>query len=56
MARLQQEYQGRIVEELQQRFQYLTPMRVPRITKITINMGVGEAVADKKLWISPYVI
>jgi large subunit ribosomal protein L5 len=49
MARLQQEYQGRIVEELQQRFQYLTPMRVPRITKITINMGVGEAVADKKI-------
>jgi large subunit ribosomal protein L5 len=49
MARLQQEYQGRIVEELRQRFQYQTPMQIPRITKITVNMGVGEAVADKKI-------
>jgi large subunit ribosomal protein L5 len=49
MARLQQDYQKRVAGELMQRFQYQTPMQVPRITKITVNMGVGEAVADKKI-------
>jgi len=49
MARLQQDYRERIAGELMQRFQYQTPMQVPRITKITVNMGVGEAVADKKI-------
>lgn len=49
MARLQQEYKGRIVEELQRKFKYKTRMQVPRIIKITVNMGVGEAVADKKI-------
>lgn len=49
MARLQHDYHKRIAGELMQRFQYRTPMQVPRITKITVNMGVGEAVADKKI-------
>jgi large subunit ribosomal protein L5 len=49
MARLKQEYKERVSEQLRQKFQYKTPMRIPRITKITVNMGVGEAVADKKV-------
>jgi large subunit ribosomal protein L5 len=49
MARLQQTYRDKIVPELMKQFGYTSVMEVPRITKITLNMGVGEAVADKKL-------
>lgn len=49
MARLQQTYRDKIVPELVKQFGYSSVMEVPRITKITLNMGVGEAVADKKL-------
>ncbi len=49
MSRLQTEYQEKIVGLLKERFNYATVMQVPRITKITLNMGVGEAVADKKI-------
>ena len=49
MSRLQTEYQEKIVGQLVERFGYRTPMQVPRIEKITLNMGVGEAVADKKV-------
>lgn len=49
MARLQQEYKQRIVEELKDRFGYSTVMLVPKIEKISLNMGVGEAIADKKI-------
>jgi large subunit ribosomal protein L5 len=49
MARLQQIYKDQIVPELVKRFGYRSPMQVPRLEKITINMGVGEAVADKKV-------
>ncbi|HET7923135.1 MAG TPA: 50S ribosomal protein L5 [Gammaproteobacteria bacterium] len=49
MARLQQFYRDTVVPKLTERFGYKNPMRVPRITKITLNMGVGEAVADKKV-------
>ncbi len=49
MSRLQTEYQEKIVGLLKERFDYATVMQVPRITKITLNMGVGEAVADKKI-------
>jgi large subunit ribosomal protein L5 len=49
MARLQQTYRDKIVPELMKQFGYASVMQVPRITKITLNMGVGEAVADKKL-------
>jgi large subunit ribosomal protein L5 len=48
MARLQTHYREKIVPELMQKFGYKTTMQVPRLTKITLNMGVGEAVNDKK--------
>ena len=49
IARLQQHYHEKVVPELTAKFGYKSPMQVPRITKITLNMGVGEAVADKKV-------
>jgi large subunit ribosomal protein L5 len=49
MARLQQTYREKIVPDLMKQFGYTSVMQVPRITKITLNMGVGEAVGDKKL-------
>ncbi len=49
MARLQSYYRETVVPELVKRFGYKSTMEVPRITKITLNMGVGEAVADKKI-------
>lgn len=49
MARLQQYYREKIVPELQKNLELTNIMQVPRITKITVNMGVGEAVADKKI-------
>ncbi len=49
MARLQQHYREKIVPDLMQKFSYKSVMEVPRITKITLNMGVSEAVADKKV-------
>jgi large subunit ribosomal protein L5 len=47
--RLQVEYRNTIVPKLMKQFGYKTVMQVPRVTKITLNMGVGEAVADKKI-------
>lgn|SRR5690606_120287 len=49
MARLQQFYKEAVVPELLKQFGYKSVMEVPRITKITLNMGVGEAVGDKKI-------
>ena len=49
MTRLQGYYRETIVPELVKQFGYKSLMEVPRITKITLNMGVGEAVADKKV-------
>jgi large subunit ribosomal protein L5 len=49
MARLQEFYKDTVVPELTSRFEYKSVMEVPRITKITLNMGVGEAVGDKKI-------
>ncbi len=49
MARLQQYYRETVVPQLTERFNYKNSMQVPRITKITLNMGVGEATADKKI-------
>ena len=49
MARLRTLYQETIVPALQSRFQYKSVMQVPRLEKITLNMGVGEAAADKKI-------
>ncbi|MBL8289394.1 MAG: 50S ribosomal protein L5 [Rubrivivax sp.] len=48
-SRLQDEYRDRIVPELMKKFGYKSVMQVPRLTKITLNMGVSEAVADKKV-------
>ena len=49
MARFKQHYQDKVVPQLMEKFGYKSVMQVPRITKITLNMGVGEAVADKKV-------
>ncbi|AHB04016.1 MULTISPECIES: 50S ribosomal protein L5 [Pandoraea] len=49
MARLQEFYKDKIVAELTKQFGYKSVMEVPRITKITLNMGLGQAVADKKI-------
>ena len=49
MARLREFYKETVVPELMKKFNYKSVMEVPRIEKITLNMGVGEAVADKKV-------
>ena len=49
MSRLQQNYREKVAPQLTEKFGYKSPMQVQRITKITLNMGVGEAVADKKV-------
>ncbi|MDP5057514.1 50S ribosomal protein L5 [Marinomonas hwangdonensis] len=49
MARLKQVYKDQVVAKLSEEFSYKNVMEVPKITKITLNMGVGEAIADKKL-------
>ena len=48
MARLKQYYRDKVVPELMKSLGLANPMQVPKITRITVNMGVGEAVADKK--------
>jgi len=49
MARLQEFYKSDVVKQLMDKFGYKSVMEVPRITKITLNMGVGDAIADKKV-------
>jgi large subunit ribosomal protein L5 len=49
MARLQEFYQKEVIPALMKKFNYDSPMQVPRISKITLNCGVGEAVNDKKV-------
>ena len=49
MARLQTYYRDTVMPDLMKKFGYKTSMQVPRITKITLNMGVGEATSDKKI-------
>lgn len=49
MARLQQHYRETVVPALMEEFNYSSVMQVPKITKITLNMGVGEAINDKKV-------
>lgn len=48
MARLKDIYKSRVVPELQKKYNYTSPMAVPRIQKIVLSMGVGKAIADKK--------
>ena len=49
MARLLDYYKTSVVADLTKKFGYKSKMEVPRITKVTLNMGVGEAIADKKI-------
>ena len=53
MAKLHDFYKETVVAELAKQFGYKSVMQVPRIEKITLNMGLGEAVADKKVKIMP---
>ena len=48
-ARLKEKYQSEVMTQLKDKFQYKSVMQVPRLTKICINRGIGNAVADKKL-------
>jgi large subunit ribosomal protein L5 len=49
MARLQQHYREKVIPELTEKFNYASVMQVPRITKITLNMGVGKGTQDRKI-------
>ena len=49
MTRLEEFYSKTVVKKLTEQFSYKSPMQVPRIEKITLNMGVGDAVADRKV-------
>jgi large subunit ribosomal protein L5 len=49
MARLKNLYSETVTKKLAEQFGYQNPMEIPRITKITLNMGVGEAIADRKV-------
>jgi large subunit ribosomal protein L5 len=49
MARLQEFYKDEVIKQLVDKFGYKSVMEVPRISKITLNMGVGDAIADKKV-------
>lgn len=49
MARLEKKYKEEIVNVMHEQFKYKSVMQVPKLTKITLNMGVGEAIADKKI-------
>lgn len=49
MTRLQEYYQAEVMPKLIKQFDYKSPMQVPRILKITLNMGVGDAIVDKKV-------
>ena len=49
MANLKERYQNEVVAKLQEQFSYANVMQVPRVTKVTLNMGIGEATSDKKL-------
>ncbi len=49
MTRLEQHYRDTVMKDLQAQFSYKSSMEIPRISKITLNMGVGEASQDKKI-------
>lgn len=49
MTRLEQHYRDVVIKKLRDQFSYQSAMEVPRITKVTLNMGLGEAVGDKKI-------
>ena len=49
MKRMQEQYVKNVVPQLQEKFQFSSAMQIPRITMISINMGLGEAVGNKKI-------
>ena len=49
MTRLEHYYRETVAKDLQSQFGYSSPMEIPRVTKITVNMGIGEASQDKKI-------
>ena len=49
MTRLEQHYRDVVIKKLSEQFSYASAMQVPRVTKVTLNMGLGEAVGDKKI-------
>ena len=49
MSRLSEFYKATVVPELQEKFQYANAMQIPRIEKITLNMGLGEALKNKNV-------
>jgi len=49
MSRLQEHYANNVVPKLQEQFNYSSAMQIPRITMVSINMGLGEAVGNKKI-------
>lgn len=49
MSRLQEHYANNVVPKLQEQFNYKSAMQIPRITMVSINMGLGEAVGNKKI-------
>ena len=49
MVRLEEFYKEKVIKQLTDQFAYQSVMQVPRITKVTLNMGLGEAVADKQI-------
>ena len=49
MARLQKVYKEEVLPKLVKKFGYSSSMQAPKLTKITVNMGVGDAIADKKV-------
>ena len=49
MARLQQYYRETVVPQMMEQFNYSNTMQVPKITKVSLNMGLGEAIGDKKV-------
>jgi len=49
MSRLQEHYAKNVVPKLQEQFNYSSPMQIPRITMVSVNMGLGEAVGNKKI-------
>ena len=48
MSRLRELYNTKVAEQLQKQFGYKNVMEMPKVTKVTLNMGVGEAIGDKK--------
>jgi len=49
MARLREKYQVEVVPKLKERFQYRSPMQIPKLSKIVLNMGLGEAIQNIKI-------